>query len=93
MSQTDEPYTVVSIELMGEVKWRYDQRTKALVPAKPGTLRFTVVYRNYTRHNSITVHTKDELEAFMKAQKRLNETKNHYDKYGKKKKEQTNVYR
>ena len=92
MSQTDEPYTVVSIELMGEVKWRFDQRTKALVPAKPGTLRFTVVYRNYTRHNSITVHAKDELEAFMKGQERLKKTKKHYDRYGKNK-EQTNVNR
>lgn len=87
MSQTDEPYTVLVIRKCGEVRWEINANDQ-LVPVPPGIFRYEITYRNYHKHNRTTVHAKDELKAFMKAQKRLNKTKNHYDKYGKKKKEQ-----
>ena len=91
MSQTDEPYTVLSLRKVGELRWEIDANDQ-LVPVPPGIFRYEITYRNYHKHNRTTVHAKDELEAFMKGQERLKKTKKHYDRYGKNK-EQTNVNR
>lgn len=82
----DEPYTVLSIELRGPLRWVFDNGVTS--PAPPGLFNYNVYYRNYDRRSRIVVIAKDELEAFMLGQKRLVKTKKHYDKYGKKK-EQT----
>jgi len=79
----DEPYTVLGIRKVGELRWEIDDNDQ-LVPVPPGTFRYEITYRNYHKRNRTTVHAKDELEAFMKGQKRLDKTKKHYDKYGKK---------
>lgn len=71
-----EPYTVTEV-------------VRGNGPIHDGTYYFYVYYRNYTRTQCFPLMAKDELEAFTLATQRLIKTKNHYDKYGKNKKEQT----
>jgi hypothetical protein len=85
MSKTkEEPYTVITVRRNGEVKYKWSPRDGGgIVRVGDGTWWFDIYYRNYTRMQHIRIEAKDELEAFMLGQQRLNKTKKHYDNYGK----------
>lgn len=85
----EEPYTVTSVRRKGDVKYEWDPEYGGIVAVPPGLYWFEITYCNYLRTNRVAVKAKDELEAFMLGQQRLNKTKKHYNKYGKNKKEQT----
>lgn len=85
----EEPYKVIEVTKGDRVKYRLVGEAIELV--KDERYYFTLSYRNYSKAGNFTIIAKDELEAFMAGQKRLDRTKAHYDKYGKKRrKEQTN---
>jgi hypothetical protein len=84
----EEPYKVIEVTKGDRAKYRVVGGAIELV--KDERYYFTISYRNYSKAGNFTITAKDELEAFMKGQKRLDKTKKHYDKYGKKRrKEQT----
>lgn len=80
-----EPYKVQSVQRRNEVKYVYDVLTKQIRAVPSGLYSFEITYRNYLRENRFRLEAKDELEAYMLGQKRLDKTKTHYDKYGKNK--------
>ena len=81
------PYKVIEVTKGNEVLYRFVNGEVERVPY--GQYYFAISYRNYSKAGNFTIIAKDELEAFMAAQKRLDKIKKHYDKYGKNKKEQT----
>lgn len=85
----EEPYKVIEVLKGDEVLYIFDAKEQLIKRSPPGFFWFSVTYRNYSRRACFNVRAKDELEAYMRAQKRIDEIKNHYDKYGRKKKEQT----
>lgn len=83
----EEPYKVIEVIRGDEVRYRlkYDGTIERV---QEDRYFFLITYRNYSKAGRFEIAAKDELEAFMEGQKRLDKTKKHYDKYGKKK-EQT----
>lgn len=90
-SELVEPYTVMQIEKVRQVKYAVDPYTYALVRVPSGLFRFRVYYRNYTKMNYTFIDAKDELEAYILGQKHISKTKTAYDRR-KAKKEQTNEH-
>lgn len=82
----EEPYKIIEVTKGDRVKYRLVG--EGIERVKDERYYFTISYRNYSKAGNFTIVAKDELEAFMKGQKRLDKIKKHYDKYGKKK-EQT----
>ena len=74
-----EPYTILHIRNAGELLWVLDEGGKysdpVLIPAKPGMFTFDVFFRTYSRGRRIMVHGRDELDAFMQANKQLTKNK------------------
>lgn len=74
---TTEPYTVLHIRNAGEIKFRVVERDgeQHLITAETGLFRFHVFYRTYRKRTWIAVDCRDELEAFMRADKELTRRK------------------
>lgn len=82
---TTEPYTVLHIRRVGEVKWRLATMRdikkdpvwldEVMIRVPPGLFNFHVFYRNYSKRAWFSVEGRDELEAFMVATKRLAKSK------------------
>lgn len=81
-----EPYTVLHIRNVGEVKWRLNPRSWSdddlpiMLPVPPGLFTFHVFFRTYRKRSWFSVEGRDELEAFMVATKRLAKNKAAADK-------------
>lgn len=90
-SELVEPYTVMQIEKVKEIKYAVDPYTHDLIRVSPSLFRFRVYYRNYTKMNYAFIDAKDELEAYILGQKHISKTKTAYDRR-KAKKEQTNEH-
>ena len=83
-----EPYTVMQIEKVREIKYSVDPYTHDLIRVSPRLFRFRVYYRNYTKMKYTFIDAKDELEAYILGQKHISKTRTAYDRR-KAKKEQT----
>lgn len=90
MSEKPEPYTVLEVKRGDKIRYVWDPAFSVATEITEELYYFKIRYRNYLRDMYFNTRAKDELEAFMIGQKRLNKTKRRYDKrYGDKKKEQT----
>jgi hypothetical protein len=78
-----EPYMVIHIRNAGEIMYRaveQEDGTYDVVNVPGGTYNFHVFYRTYNRRTWLSVEGRDELEAFMRADKILTRRKRGADK-------------
>jgi hypothetical protein len=81
---TAEPYTVLHIRRAGEVKWRFNPKSwdtdePVMFPVPPGTFYFHVFFRTYRKKSWLSVEGRDELDAFILADKQLTRRKRQAD--------------
>jgi hypothetical protein len=90
MSEKPEPYTVLEVNRGQKIRYMWDERLGDTKEITEDLYYFTVRYRNRSREMYFSTKAKDELEAFILGQKRIDRIKRRYDmRYGDKKKEQT----
>lgn len=77
-----EPYTIIHIRNAGGLLWvlNEDGDDPIMLPAKRGLFTFHVFFRTYKKRDYMIVHGRDEIDAFLQANKRLTKNKAAADK-------------
>jgi hypothetical protein len=79
MSKTDEerpePYTVFKIVKGKQIRYEYDLEKNVEVEVIPPRYFYRAYYWNYKFENTIDVRSTDDINAYIKAQKRVDKSK------------------